>query len=179
MPPPDETDLSDSACFKALRPDLPHQRRALKALTEAILARTPETERGRLVRRVIRKLDGGECASTALYEGLVDDKRGQKLEELALISVDWRGFDSFEYLAPYLVRASGIDTPFAYSHEGHGPMPDVLKALDAWLEPHDRRFVHLHPGSDSYVGFITLKARVPEILELAHAAAIEVRLESF
>ena len=179
MPPPEETDLSHSECFKALRPNLPHQRRALKAFAEAVLVRMPDAERSRLVRRVVRKLDGGECASTALYDGLIDEKRGQKLDDLALIACDFRGFDSFEYLAPYLVRASGVTTPFVSSNYSSMDMAHVLKAFDAWLQPYGRRYLHLDTGSDEYVGFITEVERVPEVVELAKEAALEVSLENF
>ena len=102
MPPPETTDLSDSECFKALRPELPEQRRALKSLLELLLVRLPGEERGRLERRIFRKLNEGDCPETALYEGLTDDRRGQKLEQLTLMVCDFRGFDSFEYLAPIL-----------------------------------------------------------------------------
>ena len=71
MPPPETTDLSDSECFKALRPELPEQRRALKSLLELLLVRLPGEERGRLERRIFRKLNEGDCPETALYEGPV------------------------------------------------------------------------------------------------------------
>ncbi|WP_244168305.1 DUF6630 family protein [Pseudomonas cuatrocienegasensis] len=179
MPPPEGTNLSDSECFKALRPELPQQRRALKALLEAILICTPDAERSRLVRRALRKLDNGYCPSDALYEGLVEEKRGQKLNELALMACDFRGFDSFEYLAPHLVRASGITTPFVYSNNSLMTLAEVLTEFDLWLKPYGRRYLHLNTGGDEYVGFIAREERVAEIIVLAKEAMVQVSLENF
>lgn len=66
--------------------------------------RTPEKERARLVRRVMRYYGMGEEPASALTEGLLDQEKGQPLEHLALLAVDWKGHDGFEYLAPYLVK---------------------------------------------------------------------------
>lgn len=179
MPPPETTDLSDSECFKALRPELPEQRRALKSLLELLLVRLPGEEQGRLERRILRKLREGECPETALYEGLIDDRRGQKLEQLTLIVCDYRGFDSFEYLAPILVRASGISALFAYAHDGSKAMPEVLAEFDAWLQKHGMRYLHMNTGGDEYAGFVVEAQHVHRIVELANQADIRLSLESF
>lgn len=179
MPPPDSTELSDSECFKALRPGLPEQLRALKSLLELLLVRLPAEERGRLERRILRKLREGDCPETALYEGLTDDRRGQKLEQLTLLVCDFRGFDSFEYLAPILVRASGISAPFAYAHDGSKTMPEVLAEFDVWLQKHGMRYLHMNTGGDEYAGFVVEAQHVQQTAELAKEADIRLSLESF
>lgn len=179
MPPPETTELNDSECFKALRPELPEQRRALKSLLELLLVRLPAEERGRLERRILRKLKEGDCPETALYEGLIDDRRGQKLEQLTLMVCDYRGFDSFEYLAPILVRASGIPAPFAYAHDGGKVMPEVLAEFDVWLQKHGMRYLHMDTDGDEYAGFIVEAQHVHRAVELAKEADIRLSLESF
>lgn len=179
MPAPEQTDLSDSECFRALRPDLPDQRRALKAFVEALLSRLPETERDRLLRRIIRKLNEGECASTAVCEGLIDDRRGQKLDHLTLMACDVRGADSFEYLVPHLVRAAGITTPYACSNISGLPLIEILSEFDRWLQTQGLRYLHMDTGGDEYVGFIAEQDRVTHLIELAKAADIPVSLQSF
>ncbi|WP_139207389.1 DUF6630 family protein [Phytopseudomonas flavescens] len=179
MPAPEQTDLSDSECFKALRPDLPDQRRALKAFVEALLGRLPEAERDRLVRRIIRKLNKGECTSTAVYQGLIDDHRGQKLAHLTLMACDIRGLDTFEYLAPYLVRAAGISIPYIYSNANGLPLNEILSEFDCWLQPHGLRYLHMDTGGDEYAGFIVGQAQIAHLIELAKAADIPVSLQSF
>lgn len=179
MPPPETTELSDSECFKALRPELPEQRRALKSLLELLLVRLPAEERGRLERRILRKLKEGECPETALYEGLIDDRRGQKLEQLTLMVCDYRGFDSFEYLAPILVRASGISAPFAYAHDGSKALPEVLAEFDVWLQKHGMRYLHMDTGGDECAGFVVEAQHVQPIMVLAKEADIGLSLENF
>lgn len=139
----------------------------------------PEAERTRLVRRILRKLNNGECTSTAVYEGLFDDRRGQKLDHLTLMACDIRGGDTFEYLAPYLVRAAGISTPYAYSNADGLPLAEILREFDRWLQPHGLRYMHIDTGSDEYAGFIVDQERVAHIIELAKEAAIQVSLQSF
>lgn len=179
MPPPETTELSDRECFKALRPELPEQRRALKSLLELLLIRMPGEERGRLERRILRKLKEGDCPEAALYGGLTDDKRGQKLKQLTLMVCDFRGFDSFEYLAPILAQASGISAPFAYTHDGSQPMSDVLAEFDIWLQKHGMRYLYMNTGGDEYAGFVVEAQRVQQIVELAKEADIRLSLESF
>lgn len=179
MPPPETTELSDSECFKALRPELPEQRRALTSLLELLLVRLPGEERGRLERRILRKLREGDCPETALYEGLTDDRRGQKLEQLTLMVCDFRGFDSFEYLAPILARASGISAPFAYAHNESKAMSEVLAEFDVWLQKHGMRYLHMNTGGDEYAGFVVEARHVQQAVELAKEADIRLSLESF
>ena len=179
MPPPETTDLSDSECFKALRPELPEQRRALKSLLELLLVRLPGEERGRLERRIFRKLNEGDCPETALYEGLTDDRRGQKLEQLTLMVCDFRGFDSFEYLAPILARASGISDPFAYAHDGSQALAGALSEFDVWLQKYGMRYLHMNTDGDEYAGFVVEAQHVQRAVELAKEADIRLSLERF
>lgn len=179
MPPPETTELSDRECFKALRPELPEQRRALKSLLELLLIRMLGEERERLERRILRKLKEGDCTETALYEGLIDDRRGQKLEQLTLMVCDFRGFDSFEYLAPILARASGISAPFAYTHDGSQAMPEVLAEFDVWLQKHGMRYLHMNTGGDEYAGFVVEAQYVKQAVERAKEADIRLSLEGF
>lgn len=181
MPPPEETDLSASAIMKELRsdPSDPEQEAALRSFTQALVAMMPEKEGARLVRRVMRRYAMGDDACSALTEGLLDDSKGQKLEHLALMSVDWKGFDSFEYLAPYLVSASGLKEPYVYTPNGTSTMPEVLAEFDRWLVQSDKRYLHLDSGGDNYDGFIVAAERVEEIMELAQHAGLKVSLESF
>lgn len=173
LPPPEETTVSDAAIMRELHP----YRSGLKAFAQAILARMPEDERARLVRRVLRLYGSGQEPVSALVEGLLDADRGQKLEHLALLGVDWRGFDGFEYLAPYLVSASGVKE--AYRHEGALSMSQTLASFDQWLTAFDKRYLHLDSGGDEYVGFIADTNQVEVMIELARQAGLEVRLDSF
>ncbi|SEO71781.1 hypothetical protein [Pseudomonas sp. NFACC39-1] len=175
LPPPQETTVSDAAIMRELHPYRP----GLKAFAQAILAGTPEDERARLIRRVLRKYGSGEDPTTALVEGVLDVDRGQKLEHLALLGVDWKGFDGFEYLAPCLVRACGVQETYAYQHEGELSMPQVLARFDQWLAAFGKRYLHLNTGGDEYVGFIVDSDRVETTIELAQQAGVEVSLDSF
>ncbi|MDP9782205.1 DUF6630 family protein [Pseudomonas fluorescens] len=175
LPPPEETAVSDAAIMRELHP----YRSGLKAFAQALLARLPEAERARLVRRVLRIYGSGQEPATALVEGLLDADRGQKLEHLVLLGVDWKGFDGFEYLVPYLVSASGVKETYAYRHEGTLSMPQVLAGFDQWLAALDKRYLHLDSGGDEYVGFITDADQVEAMIELARQAGVEARLESF
>ncbi|AMZ70941.1 MULTISPECIES: DUF6630 family protein [Pseudomonas] len=175
LPPPEETTVSDAAIMRELHP----YRSELKAFAQAILARMPENERTRLVRRVLRLYDSGQEPVSALVEGLLDTDRGQKLEHLALLGVDWKGFDGFEYLAPYLVSASGVKEAYTYRHEGTLSMPETLASFDQWLAAFDKRYLHLDSGGDEYVGFIADTDQVEAMIELARQAGVEVRLDSF
>jgi hypothetical protein len=181
MPPPDETNLSAAAIMKELRPGSrdPQQEQAFKAFAQTLLACAPEKERTRLTRRIMRKYAIAESACTALSDGLLEDARGQKLEYLVLLSVDWRGYDEFEYLAPYLVKAAGQEEPYTYVHDGTSSMPEVLTNFDIWLTRFGKRFLHLDTGNDSYDGFIVDSQRVEEMTELATQAGIKVSLDSF
>lgn len=181
MPPPDETNLSTTAIMKELRPGSqdPKQGQALKALAQALLAFAPENESTRLIRRIMRKYALGEGACTALSDGLLDDARGQKLEYLVLLSVDWKGYDGFEYLAPYLTKAIGLKEPYGYVHNGTSSMSEVLNDFDRWLTRFGKRYLHLDSGGENYDGFIVDSGRVEEIIELAQRAGINVSLDSF
>ncbi|UVL84105.1 hypothetical protein LOY35_00450 [Pseudomonas sp. B21-028] len=181
MPPPEETDLSASAIMKELRsdPSDPEEEAALRSFTQALVAMIPEKESARLVRRVMRRYAMGDDAGSALTEGLLDDSKGQKLQQLALMSVDWKGFDSFEHLAPYLVSASGLKEPYVYTPNGTSTMPEVLTEFDQWLALSGKRYLHLDSGSDNYDGFIVAAERVEEVIALAQQAGIKVSLENF
>jgi len=144
-----------------------------------LLESRTETDKTRLVSRVMRRFAAAGQACTALVDGLLDDPKGPNLEQLALLYVDWKGYDEFEYQAPYLVRASGVAQPYAYVHQGTLPMEEVLAGLDQWLARFGKRYVHLDSGGDEYVGFIVDTDQVPDRIELARRAGINASLESF
>lgn len=181
MPPPEETNLSASKIMKELRPEVhdPARKKALEAFANELVALVPQKEGARLVRRVMRRYAMGDDAPGALTEGLLNDVKGQKLEALVLLSVDWKGYDVFEYQAPFLVSASGLKEPYVYVHEGASSMPEVLGNLDQWLARLGKRYLHLDSGGDNYDGFIVDADRVPGIIELAGRAGIKVSLENF
>ncbi|MEC4239704.1 DUF6630 family protein [Pseudomonas sp. DSV-1] len=181
MPPPEETNLSASIIMKELRPEGrdPARKKALEAFANELVALVPQKEGARLVRRVMRRYAMGDDAPGALTEGLLNDVKGQKLEALVLLSVDWKGYDVFEYQAPFLVSASGLKEPYVYVHEGASSMPEVLGNLDQWLARLGKRYLHLDSGGDNYDGFIVDADRVPGIIELAGRAGIKVSLENF
>lgn len=62
LPPPEETTVSDAAIMRELHP----YRSELKAFAQAILARMPENERTRLVRRVQQTHHGAGTGNTLL-----------------------------------------------------------------------------------------------------------------
>ncbi|CAM3835139.1 hypothetical protein CCOS865_02502 [Pseudomonas reidholzensis] len=175
QPPPDETPVSDAAIMRELHPYRP----GLKAFTQALLARMSEAERARLVRRVMRCYGHGDEPTSALAEGVLSTEKGQSLDQLALLAVDWRGFDGFEYLAPFLVKASGIDERYVYQHDGTQTMAQVLAGFDRWLSGLGRRFLHLDTGGDEYVGCIVESTQVDNMIVLAQLAGIEAGLEAF
>ncbi|WP_434695027.1 DUF6630 family protein [Pseudomonas sp. Z1-14] len=140
QPPPSEPPLSDAAIMRELHPF----RAELKAFTQRLLVRMPEKERARLVRRVMRCYGQGEEPSVALTDGVLDMEKGRSLEHLALLAVDWKGHDGFEYLAPHLVTASGIREPFAYRTDPTLTLEQVLGNFDLWLTGHGKRFAHKH-----------------------------------
>ncbi|MFH6566941.1 MULTISPECIES: DUF6630 family protein [Pseudomonas] len=181
MPPPEETNLSASAIMKELRPERsdPSQKKALEAFSKTLVAVVPEKEGARLVRRVMRRYAMGDDASSALSEGFLNDSKGQKLENLVLLSMDWKGFDVFEYQAPYLVRASGLKEPYVYVQDGVSSMPEVLNDFDQWLARFGKRYLHLDFGDDNYEGVIVDTNRLEEIAELAGRAGIKVSFENF
>ena len=181
MPPPEETNLSASAIMKELRPERndPTQKKALEAFAQALVATTAEKEGARLVRRVMRRYAMGDDPCSALTEGFLNDSRGQKLENLVLLSLDWKGYDVFEYQAPFLVSASGLKAPYAYVREDASSMPQVLDNFDQWLAQFGKRFLHLDSGGENYDGFIVDADRLEDVIELAGRAGIHVRLESF
>lgn len=127
----------------------------------------------------MRRYAMGDDAASALAEGFVNDSKGQKLESLVLLSVDWKGYDVFEYQAPYLVSASGLQEPYAYVRDGASSMPEVLGNFDQWLAQFGKRYLHLDCGSDNYDGVIIDTDRLEEIIELAGRAGINVSLEHF
>ncbi|MGN2407781.1 DUF6630 family protein [Pseudomonas viridiflava] len=175
QPPPDEPPLSDAAIMQELHPF----RAELKAFTQGLLARLPEKEAARLVRRVMRFYSQGEEPSSALTEGLLDSDKGQSIEHLVLLAIDWKGFDGFEYLAPCLIKASGIQEQYQYEHRDGQTIVQVLAEFDEWLTGFGKRYLHLNTGGDEYVGFIVDAERVDIMIALAGAASIEARLEPF
>lgn len=181
MPPPEETNLSASAILKEMRPERsdPGQKKALEAFAQALVALMPEKEGARLVRRVMRRYAIGDEAADALTEAFLNDSRGQKLEHLVLLSVDWKGYDVFEYQAPYLVSACGVKEPYAYVRQGASSMPEVLQEFDQWLARFGKRYLHLDTGSDNYDGVIVDSDRLEAMTELAGRAGVKVSLENF
>lgn len=175
QPPPDEPVLSDAAIMRELHPF----RAELKTFTRALLARLDDKQRTRLLRRVMRCHDQGEEPCSALVEGLTDADKGQSVDQPVLLVVDGRGFDVFEWLAPTLVSASGIDAQYHYQHDSALTMPQVLAGFDQWLSGFGRRYVHLDEGSEEYVGCIVESASVERMLALAAEAGIPARLEAF
>ncbi|MCQ9391404.1 hypothetical protein NRB14_07320 [Pseudomonas viridiflava] len=175
QPPPDEPPLSDAAIMRELHP----YRAELKAFTQSLLARLPEKEQARLVRRVMRFYGQGEEPSSALTEGLLDPDKGQSLEHLVLLAIDWKGFDGFEHLTPYLTKACGIQEQYPYEPREGMTVVQVLAEFDEWLTRFDKRYLHLNTGGDEYVGFILDAERVDIMISMAKDACIQVRLEAF
>lgn len=137
MPPPEETNLSASAIMKELRPGPPDpaQKKALETFAQALLAVVPEKEGARLVRRVMRRYAMGDDACSAFTDGLLDGSKAQKLEHLVLMSLDWKGFDVFEYQAPYLVSANQLKEPYVYTCETvpHQCQRCLMNSTDGWF----------------------------------------------
>ncbi|VVP85349.1 hypothetical protein PS907_03884 [Pseudomonas fluorescens] len=181
MPPPEETNLSASAIMKELRPGPPDpaQKKALETFALALLAVVPEKEGARLVGRVMRRYAMGDDACSAFTDGLLDGSKAQKLEHLVLMSLDWKGFDGFEYQVPYLVSANQLKEPYVYVRNGASSMPEVLDEFDRWLVRFGKRYLHLDSGGENYDGFIVDADRVEETIELASRAGIKVSLENF
>lgn len=175
QPPPDEPPLSDAAIMRELHPF----RYELKAFTQSLLARLPEREQMRLVRRVMRSYGQGEEPSSALTEGLLDPDKGQSLQQLVLLAMDWKGCDSFEYLAPYLTKACGIQELYPYEEREGMTVVQVLAEFDRWLTKFGNRYLHLNTGGDEYIGFIVDADRVDVMIAMAKEAGIEARLEAF
>jgi hypothetical protein len=162
QPPPDETRLSDAAIMRELHP----HRSGLKHFTYALLAHMPEKERARLVRRVMRCYGQGE-------------DKGQTLEHLALFAIDWKGFDGFEYLAPYLIKASGVQQTYVYQDDDTNAMAQTLAGLDQWLAGFGKRYLHLDTGADEYVGCIVEADQVDSMIALAQHAGLKAGLVAF
>lgn len=179
LPPPDEPTLSDAAIRRELRAGGMEHKQALKELLDCLLERIPEEEGARLHRRIMRKYAVDGDSEAAISEGLLDDARGQKLEHMVLLSVDMRGFDCFEYLAPYLARGSGVKEPYHYRHDGVSHMSEVLGSFDRWLVPFGKRFLHIDSGGDSYEGVIVDSEQVQRIVDLAQLAGLKVSLQAF
>lgn len=181
LPPPEETNLSASAIMKELRAGQsdPAQKKALESFAQALVAKIPEKEGARLVRRVMRRYAMGDDAASALTEAFLDDSKGQKLENLVLLSLDGKSYDAFEYQAPYLVSASGLKEPYVYVQDGVSSMPEVLGNFDQWLARFGKRYLHLDTGSENYDGVIVDANRLEEVIELAGRAGIKVSLDSF
>ena len=181
MPPPEETNLSASAIMKEMRPERldPAQKKALEAFTRALVDVVPKKEGARLVRRVMRRYAMGDDPATALTEGFLNDSKGQKPENLVLLSLDWKGYDVFEYQVPLLVSASGLKEPYVFVREEASSMPEVLNHFDQWLARFGKRYLHLDSGGDNYDGFIVDANRLEETIELAGRAGIKVSPENF
>ncbi|MBX8556761.1 hypothetical protein K5D43_20010 [Pseudomonas cichorii] len=175
QPPPDEPPLSEAAIMRELHPF----RAELKAFTQSLLTRLPEKEQERLVRRVMRFYGQGEEPSSALTEGLLDPDKGQSIEHLILLPIDWKGFDGFEHLAPYLTNACGIQEPYPYELREGMTVVQVLAEFDEWLTRFGKRYLHLNTGGDEYVGFIVDIDRVDIMIAMASDAGIQARLEAF
>ena len=180
MPPPEETNLSASAIMKEMRPERldPAQKKALEAFTRALVDVVPKKEGARLVRRVMRRYAMGDDPATALTEGFLNDSKGQKPENLVLLSLDWKGYDVFEYQVPLLVSASGLKEPYVFVREEASSMPEVLNHFDQWLARFGKRYLHLDSGGDNYDGFIVDADRLEETIELAGRAGIKVSPEN-
>lgn len=133
----------------------------------------------RLVRRVLRYYNQREDPATALASGLLDADKGQSLNHLILMAVDVRGFDDFEYLAPKLVEASGIDQVYACKLEGTPSLMRVLIDFDQWLSGFGKRFLHMDTGGADYVGCIVEQDGVEGLIALARQAGIDARLDPF
>lgn len=174
-PPPSEPLLSDAAIMRELHPF----RAELKAFTQRLLVRMPNTEQARLVRRVMRCYGQGEEPAVALIDGVLDQEKGQPLEHLALLAVDWKGHDGFENLAPYLVTASGIQEPFAYRTDAAMTLEQLLANFDLWLTGHGKRFLHVDTGGDEYVGCIVDGDDVDNMIAMARKAGIKAALWGF
>lgn len=175
QPPPDEPRMSDAAIMRELYP----LRAQLKVFTQVLLARLPEKERMRLVRRILRYYNQGEDPATALVSGLLDAEKGQSLRHLILMAVDVRSFDDFEYLAPKLVEASGIDQVYACKHEATQSLMQVPIDFDRWLIGFGKRFLHVDTGGADYVGCIIEHDGVENLIALAKEANINARLDPF
>ncbi|WP_346773623.1 DUF6630 family protein [Pseudomonas viridiflava] len=167
--------MSDAAIMRELHPF----RAQLKAFTQSLLARLPEKEQARLVRRVMRFYGQGEEPSSALKEGVLDPDKGQSLEHVVLLAIDWKGFDGFEFLAPYLTKACGIQEPYPYEQREGMTVVQVLAEFDEWLTRFGKRHLHLNTGGDEYVSFIVDADRVDIMIAMAKDAGIEARLEAF
>lgn len=178
-PPPEDTDVSDAEIQRELHPrPTAEQRKAMATLLSTLFAHMPASESDRLARRIKRLFTDINGATEALSAGLLDDARGQKPEYLTLLSVDWRGFDGFEYLAPLAVKASGLEEAYEYRHKGQLEMVQVLAELDGWLAFRGRRYLHLESGSDTYEGVIVMSAQAPDIIRIAGDAGIRFSLTS-
>ncbi|MCP2053539.1 UNVERIFIED_ORG: hypothetical protein J3D59_003399 [Pseudomonas fluorescens] len=175
QPPPDEPRLSDAAIMRELYPFGAQ----LRTFTQALLARQPEKERARLVRRVSRYYNLGEDPVTALVSGLLDAEKGQLLNNMVLMAVDVDGFDDFKYLAPKLVEASGIDQIYAYTLEETPALMQVLIDFDQWLTGFGQRFLHVDTGGADYVGCIIEQDCVENLIELAKQAGIDAGLDPY
>lgn len=179
LPPPDETTLSDAAIRRELRADTSEQKQALKELLYILLGAVPADESARLHRRIMRKYALNNDPYLAISEGLLSGNRGQKQEYLVLLCCDWKGFDVFEYQAPLLVEASGVNEPYSYRHDGTSTMPEVLEAFDRWLRPFGKRYLHIDSGSDSYEGVVIDIGKSERISELAQLACLKIGFQAF
>jgi hypothetical protein len=121
----------------------------------------------------------GEDPATALAGGLLDAEKGQSLDHLVLMAVDVRGFDDFDYLAPKLVEASGIERVYEYTLEGMPGLRQALVDLDQWLTGFGKRFLHVDTGGADYVGCIVERDCVEKLIALASQAGIHARLDPF
>lgn len=181
MPPPEETNLSASMIMKELRPvrSDPTQKKALESFAQMLVANVPEKEGSRLVRRVMRRYAMGDAPYAALTEGFLSESKGQKLEYLVLLSLDWKGYDAFEYQAPYLVRSSGVKEIYVYGRKDTSSVPELLGYFDQWLARFGKRYLHLDSRGDNRDGVIVDDDQFIELIELARKAGIRASLEPF
>lgn len=155
-----------------------HSWGALEAFTQSLLARLPEEEQSRLVQRVMQAYLQGEKPTNALTEGLLDDN-GQSLEHLALLAVDWRAIDDFEYFAPYLIKTCGIQELYPHEQSQAQTVVEAQAKFDDWLTKFGKRYLQLDTGCDEYVGFIVDADCVDIMIEKARKAGIKATIEAF
>lgn len=115
----------------------------------------------------MRFYDQGEETSSALTEGFLDPDKGQLLQLLVLLAIDWKGFDGYEYLVPHLTKAYGIPELYPYEQREGISVVQVLAEFDELLARFTKRYLHLNTGGDEYVGFIMDADRLDIMIAMA------------